>query len=65
MKEFEIRDVGSRHGRRGKGMYKLIWTMNTKDNFENLGVNGILKEHCTSMWNGFIWVSNGTEEHSN
>jgi len=41
MKGFEIGNVGSRHGRGGKGMYKFIWTMNTKDNFENLGVNGI------------------------
>jgi hypothetical protein len=41
MKEFEIRNVGSRRGRLGKGMYKFIWTVNTKDNFENLGVNVI------------------------
>jgi hypothetical protein len=37
----EIRNVGSRQGSRGKGMYRFICRMNTRDNFENLGVNGI------------------------
>ena len=32
MKEFEIRNLGSRHGRQGRGMYKFIGTMNTRDN---------------------------------